>query len=257
MANQASLDNKYFVDKGRYNCPFCNRRHVVFKVTAVQQFNWTDTKRCTVYFVRCASCEKVSMHLSFTVLSEDYNPLLFKSDIDIDEHLFYSVPTSFHVVDERIPRVLRELLTEAEGCLKSNFLTGASACARKIVYEMAVLAETEGNNYEDRIKALKAKYPAVDGTYFDTLLTIQQLTSDKVHEESYDGWQSKHLRLILATLIEVMNEVYVIPAVREEKRREILKLKQDVFARENVRTVATAAANEGGASAPENVADNS
>jgi hypothetical protein len=147
---------------------------------------------------------------------------------EIDEKLFYSVPTSLHAIDARIPLVLRELLTEAEGCLKSNFLTGASACVRKVVYELAVLMKAEGDNYEDRIRNLKAKLTTVDPTYFDTLLTIQQVTSEKVHEQSYGGWESKHLKLILASLYEVLQELYVIPKVREEKRKAILQLKSEV-----------------------------
>ncbi len=120
-------------------------------------------------------------------------------------------------------------MTEAEGCLKSNFLTGASVCARKIVYELAVLHKATGDNYEDRVKSLKIIIPNVDPTYFDTLLTIQQVASTKVHEESYDGWESKHLRLILSALSEVLTEIYVVPAIREEKRKAILDLKSEII----------------------------
>ena len=153
----------------------------------------------------------------------------FKQNIDIDDALFFSVPSSFHVVDARIPGVLRELLAEAEGCLKSNFLTGASACARKLIYELANKCGAEGDEYEARIKSLKGKLPAVDPTYFDTLLTIKQVTSEKVHEAAYDGWSSKHLRLLLASLKEILHEVYVTPAVREEKRLAILAVKAEVL----------------------------
>lgn len=157
----------------------------------------------------------------------------FSCDNDLDEKFFYSVPTSFFVLDTRIPRILRDLITEAEGCLKSNFLTGASACARKVVYELGVLQGAPGDNYEDRIKSLKSLKPSVDPTYFDTLLTIQQVTSTKVHEESYDGWESKHLRLILSSLAEVLREIYVVPAIREDKRQAILKLKDEVLGEKN------------------------
>ena len=61
-----------------------------------------------------------------------------------------------------ISRKLRELIVEAEGCLKSNFLTGASACVRKLVYELAVAHHAEGEHYEDRIKSLKTLLPRVD-----------------------------------------------------------------------------------------------
>jgi len=148
--------------------------------------------------------------------------------IDLDSHFFYSVPTSFFVLDERVPKILRELLTESEGCLKSNFLTGASACARKIIYELSALNNATGDNYEDRIKSLKALHAEVDPAFFDTLLTVQHITSTKVHENSYDGWEGKHLRVILAALSEVLHEIYVVPALRADRRREVLALRDEL-----------------------------
>ena len=147
----------------------------------------------------------------------------------LDDQFFYSVPTSFFVLDQRIPRILRDLLTEAEGSLKSNFLTGASACARKIIYELGSIQEVDGDNYEDRIKSLKKRHPEVESEYFDTLLTIQQLTSSKVHENSYDGWKSQHLQIILASLREILHELYVVPALRDDRRKSILDLKKELL----------------------------
>lgn len=147
----------------------------------------------------------------------------------LDDCFFYSVPTSFFALDERIPRVLRELLTEAEGSLKSNFLTGASACARKLIYELGILHKAEGENYEERIKSLKGLHREVDPTFFDTLLTIQQVTSAKVHENTYDGWESKHLRVILLALSDVLHELYVVPAQRADRRAAVLALKEQLM----------------------------
>lgn len=234
MADQSHLDSKYFVDDRVYNCPFCNRRHVAYHIYDLARFDWTDQKTCTAFFVVCESCGKKSMHLTFNEPKFSHvgqSTYRFNSQegVDIgtilDQAFFYSVPTSFFVLDERVPSELRELLTEAEGCLKSNYLTGASACARKIVYELGVLSEAVGDNYDDRIKSLKEIHPEVDPAFFDTLLTIQQLTSKKVHESSYDGWESKHLRVILASLAEVLHEIYVVPALRADRRKEILALK--------------------------------
>jgi hypothetical protein len=228
VPDDSHLDAKYFIDGNVYNCPFCNRRHVSYDIEWTHTFNWTDSKPCTAIFVKCRSCRKQSMHLTFAdiVMYEDSHSFKTK---DIDAAIFYSVPSSFHVVDARIPRILRELLTEAEGCHKSNFLTGASACARKLIYELAIEVGAEGDDYEDRIKSLKKKLPEVDSTYFDTLLTIQQVTSAKVHEQSYDGWESKHLRLILATIHEALQQIFVVPKVREEKRKAIRDLKSEVI----------------------------
>lgn len=241
MPDQSHLDQRYFIDQHIYNCPFCNRRHVSYCVRAQYSFDWSETKKCFVYFVECRSCNNLSMHLSYGEVEvkhvgSDSGGHVYRfihyegdPDLDLDAKFFYSVPTSFFVLDSRIPRVLRELISEAEGCLKSNFLTGASACARKVVYELGRLQGATGENYEDRIKSLKSINPEVDSTFFDTLLTIQQVTSTKVHEEAYDGWDSKHLRLILSSLSEALGEIFVAPAIKEDKRKAILKLKDEVL----------------------------
>lgn len=249
MTDQSHLDSRYFVDERVYNCPFCNRRHVAYHVCDVSRFEWSEGKLCTAFFVKCESCGNRSMHLTFNPPSHTYignrnNSAVYRFDsqdgVDmgalLDSSFFYSVPTSFFVLDERVPRVLRELLTEAEGSLKSNFLTGASACARKIVYELGVLSGATGENYEDRIKSLKEVHPEVDAAFFDTLLTIQQITSSKVHENSYDGWEAKHLRVILASLSEVLHEVYVVPALRADRRKEILALRETLSPRKPEQT---------------------
>jgi hypothetical protein len=236
MADDSRLDSMYFIDTERYNCPYCNRRHVVYRIKGVTEFDWSDTKKCHAIFVECQSCRKVSMHLTYAPIVTPNNFFRVSERPTIDSLIFHSVPTSYHVIDSRIPAILRELLDEAQGCLKSNFLTGASACVRKVVYELARLQKAEGENYDERIKNLKQKLPSVDPTYFDTLLTIQQVTSDKVHEESYDGWESRHLRAIIASLVEALQEIYVLPKMREERREAIVKLKGEILGEKKEKT---------------------
>ena len=236
MDDQSFLDEQYFVSDTVYNCPFCNRRHVTYSIQNVFTFDWTPDKECIAYFVRCNSCRNRSMHLSYENFYYKNNVGGIKFDIGayrklggIDNGMFYSVPTSFFVLDKRIPRILREIFAEAEGSLKSNFLTGASACARKIVYELARLNGVTDGNYDEQIKSLKVKHPEVDGTYFDTLLTIQKTTSSKVHENAYDGWEAKHVRLILSALSEILHELYVVPALRDDRRQGILALQKELL----------------------------
>ena len=241
MTDQSFLDEKYFVSTRIYNCPFCNRRHVRYIVIAKYDFDWTKSKKCFSYIVKCASCGNSSMHLSYhdirVIRSKDaigvINEIFYLEgeleDKELDDLFFYSVPTSFFVLDNRIQKILRELMTEAEGCLKSNFLTGASACARKIIYELAHHHDITDGNYDDRIKSLKSQNPDIDGTYFDTLLTIQKATSSMVHENAYDGWDAKHVRLILSALREILHELYVAPALLEDRRKGILALRQEVL----------------------------
>ena len=236
MTDASFLDERYFVGNDVYNCPFCNRRHVTFSIFGQASFDWSNDKTCFVYFVKCRSCNKKSMHLSYDPINTvDVSPhvargqIFYLRDGNLDDLFFYSVPTSFFSLDTRIPRQLRELMIEAEGCLKGNFLTGASACARKIIYELSVLHKISEASYADRIYALKEKHQELEPTFFDTLLTIQQVTSSKVHENSYDGWESKHVRVILASIREVLHEIYVVPALRQDRRAEVLKLKSELL----------------------------
>lgn len=233
MQDHSHLDRKYFIDKHVYNCPFCKRNNVRYHLTQRNLFHWTNEKLCYIYIAICSSCSKRSMHLSFEEIPIEHignscYRFSIAEDGELDSMFFYSVPTSFFSLDSRIPRTLRELFIEAEGCLKSNYLTGASACVRKIIYELAVLEGAVGNNYDERIKSLKNIRTDVEPEHFDTLLTIQQLASNKVHEESYDGWENKHLKILLLTLGEALTLMYVIPEIRKEKRLAVLKLKQEL-----------------------------
>lgn len=240
MEDKSYLDRKYFIDPIVYNCPFCNRNNVQYLLVYRVIFDWSNEKKCFVYFVECSSCSKQSMHLSYDDISDfdikyhmmNYQPH-FNSDIDIDEHIFYSTPTSFFALDNRIPSVIRELITESEGCLKMNFLTGASACMRKAIYELLVIEKASGEHYEERIKTLKDKYPKSDPTLFDILSQIQEMTSDKIHEQSWEQWNSKMLRLIIETLKTVLYDIYVTPKIKQERSTFIKQLRENFSAKKN------------------------
>jgi len=234
--DESYLDRKYFIDTQVYNCPFCNRNNVKYELLSKAEFDWNNEKKCYIYLVHCSSCANKSMHLSFEeigVYFQASHKLGFKMDVDLDSKIFYSVPTSFFVIDGRIPKIIRELITEAEGCLKMNFMTGASACMRKAIYELLVWEKVAGEHYEDRIKALKEKYPASDPELFDILGHIQQMTSDKIHEQSWDEWDSKNLRLIIETLRTVLYDIYVTPQVKAERSNLIKQLRENVSKKKN------------------------
>lgn len=232
MPDKSHLDQQYFVDFQVYNCAFCNRRNLKYSLDKVAQFDWTDEKQCWIYLVRCSSCRHCSMHLSFseihrTVAARGGSLYMFNQS-EIDKEIFYSVPSSFFTLDERIPRKVRELVSEAEGCMKMNYLTGASACTRKAIYEL--LAEHKerisGNDYESKIKALKGEYPGVLGDLFDALSHIQSLSSDTVHEDSWEAWDSNRIKLMLETLKTVLHEIYVRPKELQESLTPVKKLKE-------------------------------
>jgi transcription elongation factor Elf1 len=231
--DQSHLDEKYFVDENVYNCPFCNRNNVRYEITQVVELDWSNKNESIAYFVICSSCENKSMHLSKEEIHKSETDRFsevryFFNTADIDEKIFYSVPTSFFTIDSRIPRKIRELITEAEGCLKMNYLTGASACTRKAIYELLEVEDAEGDEYDERIKSLKGKHPQIDDKLFDVPAHIKDMASDKVHEASWGKWDSDHLRLIIKTTKRVLREIYVIPDERKQTTDEIQQLLSEV-----------------------------
>jgi transcription elongation factor Elf1 len=222
--DQSHLDLKYFIDEKIYNCPYCNRRHVSYVNLGCRDFDWSTEKEAYAWFIRCKSCGKTSMHLTYENIRHPLSLNEFSEEIDIDSTIFYSVPTSFFVMDPRVPRTLRELITEAEGCLKMNYLTGASACCRKAIYELTVIEKAQGEDYETRIKDLKTKFPSVDPSLFDVLCHIKDMTSEKIHEQSWDEWDAQHLKLFAETLRAILHEIYVVPDERRSRSSSVLKL---------------------------------
>lgn len=236
--NQKHLDSKYFVDDQTFNCPFCMRNNVAYTIVRCITFDWNNTKQCYVYTAQCSSCKKISMHSTFDeidLMNLSHSPVhgfkFVRYTGDLDRYFFSHVPSSSFVLDENIDKKLRELFSEAESSLAMNNLIGASAAARKLVYEIAIKENACGDNYEERIKGLKKIRPDVDAIIFDTLLTVQQATSDHVHEDSYDGWHSEHLRLILKTLQQALHEMYVLPAQKAADRKSLLDLKEKILSK--------------------------
>lgn len=228
MEDESFLDSKYFIDADIYNCPFCNRRHVKYSNKGYEVFNWSKEKTCAIWRVQCNSCEKISMHLTFIDIKHPQSGSRFKDGVDIDSAFFYSVPTSFFVIDRRIPKTIRELITEAEGCAKMNFLTGSSACTRKAIYELLSFEKVAGPDYDARIKALSDKHQAIDPELFEILRHIKDMTSEKVHEQSWEAWDSKHLHLFLESLKAILHEMYVIPDEKKGRLGAVRKLREEI-----------------------------
>ena len=116
MTDQSHRDNLYFVDEKANNCPFCNRRHLLYSVSKPREFDWSKERKCYVYFARCMDCKGISMHLSHERVEVDLTfpklspfsgrfrlPEDFKEKEGLDPYFFYSQPTSFLVLDPSIP----------------------------------------------------------------------------------------------------------------------------------------------------------
>jgi len=224
------LDKKYFIDAHIYNCPFCKRNNVSYEMINNFSFHWGENKTCYGYIVKCDSegCEKTSLHLSFQELRKysqygGYSEQ-FMDGPDIDAALFFSQPTSYFVLDNRIPEKVRELIYEAENSRKSNFLVGASACLRKAIYELIEHEKTIVKNpktgyanYQESMRALGVKFPKVESELFEALGHIQEMTSNNVHEGSWEAWDSPKLRILIELTKATLHEMYVVPEERKDR----------------------------------------
>jgi len=241
--DQSHLDRKYFIDKEKYNCPFCNRKSITYEVVGKFSFKWSNDRVVFGYLIKCGgdTCEQTSLHLSdydINIIAEKFNKTIvdkeyvYASNMDLDTFFFYHQPTTFFTLDNRVNEKVRKLISEAEGCSKMNYLVGASGCLRKAIYELLELEQVSKINeknaeldYGDRIKILKKKYPTVPPEYFDVLANIQGMTSEQLHEGDWKPWTQDEFRFLVETVKEVLTEVYVRPQEKASILQKILLLK--------------------------------
>ena len=240
-------DRKYFIDHTTYNCPFCRRRNVSYAlIVSGDYYDASYNKKVFYYIMECQEneCEKRSLHLSnynlratryndygharfiFPLVRED-NKKAIEDPNDLDKAFFYHCPTSFFAIDDRVPKSIRKFISEAEGCLSSDFLTGSSACLRKAIYKLLQhekISEKEGSKLlylNDRIDLLEKKYPYVDHGLFENFKKINALASKELHENDWCDFNSHQLRFLIETTMDLLYEIYVVPD-EKSKRNQIL-----------------------------------
>ena len=73
--DQSHLDRKYFIDREKYNCPYCNRRSITYSVESYFSFDWSQDRTVHGYLVVCGgtSCKKTSLHLSNYYIDPSYD----------------------------------------------------------------------------------------------------------------------------------------------------------------------------------------
>lgn len=224
------LDKKYFIDEDVYNCPFCKRNNVKYSMVGDFRFDWSGNKECFGYLIQCSSCQKTSLHLSYQDLrAKKYTSRIdsdnyFGTSGEIDSKIFYSRPSSYFTLDNRIPDKTRQLMFESEQSRQANLLIGASACLRKAIYELirfekAMIKDkkTGYTDYQESIKMLKKKFPSVSPELFDALSNVQEMISNPLHEESWEAWDSPKLRFLIELVKATLDEIYVIPNERKKR----------------------------------------
>jgi hypothetical protein len=131
----------------------------------------------------------------------------------------HSVPPASLKLDPRVPAVVRELLVEADGCLKAGFLTGGTVCAQKAIHTLLAHEGAEGASYEARLHALSQKQPSVPQSLF--ALCIRLGDSPSLEHPALDRDRLK----VLAVALQIMAyEIYVLGPDRVERLKYLQQL---------------------------------
>lgn len=234
MTDQSDKDSMYFTGKNTYNCPFCKRNGVVWSHYHSMEFDESNEKKTYIYKIRCDNCYKCSIHFSRKELTTDRfegfdeNKEEWK---EIDDLFFRHKPNSFFLLNGNIDKTIRELFDEAQNCLDNNLLTWASACIRKILYtllskEECLIRDWNKTKYEDSFNKLKEKHPHIEVLKYSHNIT--QLVSDNLHEDSRQERNSKNIKILLSIILEILDELYVIPQLQKQKYNKIESLINEV-----------------------------
>lgn len=122
----------------------------------------------------------------------------------------------FLTLDDSVPRPLRALLDEADGCLKMSFLVGAGACAgRTLDLLLAEQGLTDGERGE-QILQLGKKHPAVSESFLRGLSLVMNNPTG--------SWDEARATLSIAILKAIAYEIYVLGPERKERAAYVIEL---------------------------------
>ena len=129
---------------------------------------------------------------------------------------------AFLTPDGRVPLALRDLLVEADGCLKMSFLTGGTACIQRAVETLITLEGVQGADRAEQLKRLGERHASLPPSFLTLLNTSATPGNDKL--------DVKRLTLAIAILKAIIHEVCVAGPERAERFAYIRNLLETVAA---------------------------
>lgn len=130
-----------------------------------------------------------------------------------------SAGPAFLSIDPRAPVGVRELLIEADGCLKAGFLTGGTVCAQRAVQTLLQHEGAEGASYEARLHALSQKYPSVPQSLFALCIRLGD-TPAKEHP----ALDVERLKVLTVALKIMLYEIYVLGPDRADRLKYLQQM---------------------------------
>lgn len=129
----------------------------------------------------------------------------------------------FLTIDQRAPGGVRELLIEADGCLKAGFLTGGTVCAQRAIQTLLQHEGAEGASYEARLHALSQKYPSVPQSLFALCIRLGDTPS-----KEHPALDVERLKVLTVALKIMLYEIYVLGPDRAERLKYLQAMLESV-----------------------------
>jgi len=126
---------------------------------------------------------------------------------------------AFLTIDPRVPAAVRDLLIEADGCLKAGFLTGGTVCAQKAVQVLLQHENAEGAGYEAKLHALSQKFPSVPQSLFALCIRLGESAS-----KDHPALDVERLKVLTVAMKIMLFEIYVLGPDRAERLRYLQQM---------------------------------
>ena len=126
---------------------------------------------------------------------------------------------AFLTIDSRSPATVRELLLEADGCLKAGFLTGGTVCAQRAIQALIQHENADGSSHEAKLHALGKKYPSVPQSLFALCIRLGD-SSVKDHA----ALDADRLKVLAVALKIMLYEIYVLGPDRADRMKYLQQM---------------------------------
>ena len=130
---------------------------------------------------------------------------------------------AFLNVDQRVPANIRDLLVEADGCLKAGFLTGGTVCAQRAIHSLMEHEKADGATFEAKLHALSQKFPSVPQSLFALCVRL----GDSAGKE-HPALDVERLKVLTVALKIMLYEIYVLGPDRTERLKYLQQMLESI-----------------------------
>lgn len=126
---------------------------------------------------------------------------------------------AFLTIDSRSPAAVKELLLEADGCLKAGFLTGGTVCAQRAIQALIQHENVDGSSHEAKLHALGKKYPSVPQSLFALCIRLGDASG-----KDQSSLEADRLKVLTVALKIMLYEIYVLGPDRADRMKYLQQM---------------------------------